>query len=154
MNKNIKTIKQCTDNIKNLEGQIAQLQQAIKAQESLITLTKENIFVEEINGKTFKLRKSPKSKFYGLEFNVNIDVDTGSFSGTVKILDPALKKKWSSTLLDIAEDTNCYISSKFRNVSKIDEETYSSNSDTISDYNYVVVEMVDAYLDKKLVLVD
>lgn len=154
MNKNIKTIKKCTDNIKSLEGQIIQLQQAIKAQEALILLAKKEIFVEEINGKTFKLRKSSKSKFYGLEFNVNINVDTESFSGTVKILDPTLKKNWSSTLLDIAEDTDCYISPKFRNVSKIDEETYSSNSDTISDYNYVVIEMVDAYLNKKLVLVD
>ena len=154
MNKNIKTIKKCTDNIKSLEGQIIQLQQAIKAQEALILLAKKEIFVEEINGKTFKLRKSSKSKFYGLEFNVNINVDTESFSGTVKILDPTLKKNRSSTLLDIAEDTDCYISPKFRNVSKIDEETYSSNSDTISDYNYVVIEMVDAYLNKKLVLVD
>ena len=154
MNKNIKTIKQCEATIKTFDEQIVQLQQAIKAQEAIILLTKEDIFVEEINGKTFKLRKSPRSKFYNLEFNVNIDIDTGSFSGTVKILDPALKKNWSSNLLDIAEDTDCWIPSKFRNVTKIDEETYSSKSDTISDYNYVVVEMVDAYLKKELVLVD
>lgn len=154
MNENIKTIKKCSATIKAFDEQIVQLQQAIKAQEALVLLAKKKIFVEEINGKTFKLRKSSRSKFYGLEFNVNIDIDTESFSGIVKILDPTLKNNWSSTLLDIAEDTDCYISPKFRNVSKIDEETYSSNSDTISDYNYVVIEMVDAYLDKKLVLVD
>ena len=154
MNKNIKTIKQSTATIKAFDEQIVQLQHAIKAQEALILLAKKAIFVEEINGKTFKLRKSSRSKFYGLEFTVNIDIDTESFSGTVKILDPKLKRNWNSTLLDIAEDTDCYISPKFKNVAKIDEETYSSKSDTISDYSYVVIEMVDAYLDKKLVLVD
>lgn len=154
MNKNIKTIKQCKATIKAFDEQIVQLQHAIKAQEATILLAKEAIFVEEINGKTFKLRKSSRSKFYGLEFTVNIDVDTESFSGTVKVLDPKLKKNWASNLLDIAEDTDCYISPKFKSVTKIGEETYSSNSDTISDYTYVAIEMVDAYLDKKLVLVD
>lgn len=153
MNKNIKTINQCNSNIKMLDEHIAQLQQAIKAQESLITLAKKNLFAEEINGKTFKLRKTSRSKFYDLEFNVNIDIDTDAFSGTVKVLNPEIKKNWKLNLLDIAEDTDCYITSKFHEVSKIGDETFASKSDTVSDYNFIIEEMAQAYLDKKLVLV-
>lgn len=154
MNKNISLINKYNSNIDTLNNQIAELQQAIKVQEVNILEAKKNLFVEEINGKTFKLRKTSRSKFYDLEFNVNIDIDTYDFSGSVKVLNPEFKKNWKWNLLDIAEDTDCYIVVKFYEVTKTGDETYTSKNDTIGDYKYSVEEMVDAYLEKKLVIID
>ena len=153
MNKNIKLIDECNSNIKMFNEQIAQLQQAIKAQESNILEAKRRLFTEEINGKAFKLRKTSRSKFYELEFTVNIDPKTLEFSGTVKVLNPEIKRNWKWYLLDAAEETDCYIVTRFNQVKKIEDNLYVSTETTVELVDFTIEEMVDAYLAKKLVLV-
>ena len=154
MNKNIKLIDECNSNIKMFNEQIAQLQQAIKAQESNILEAKRRLFTEEINGKAFKLRKTSRSKFYELEFTVNIDPETLEFSGTVKVLNPEIKRNWKWYLLDAAEETDCYIVTRFNQVKKIEDNLYASTETTVDMVDFTIEEMADAYLAKKLVLIE
>lgn len=153
MNKNIKLIDQCNSNIKNLKDEMEKLQQAIKAQEANILEAKIRLFTEEINGKTFKLRKTPRSKFSELEFTVNIDPKTSEFSGTIKVLNPEIKRNWQWNLLDVAEETDCYIVMKFNQVKKIEDNLYASTETTVDMVAFTIEEMADAYLAKKLVLI-
>lgn len=153
MNSNIKLIKEYDLNISNLTKQIDQLKKDIEDQQSLILDAKKRLFVEEINGKTFKLRKTSRSKFYELEFNVTIDINTFSFKGTVTVLNPEIKKNWRWNLLDIAEETDCYIPTRFYQVKKVWGETYISLEETVDGCDFIISEMVEAYMDKKLVLV-
>ena len=153
MNNNIKLIKQFNNNIKDFESQIEQLKKAINEQYSNISVAKKNLFADEINGKTFKVRRTPKSKnFYGLEFQLNVNIYDNSFIGNVTIIDTDLKKRWGSNLRDMASDADCYFISKFINVSRVDGETYVSKETDIDDY--YIEEIAEAYLDKRLVIVE
>ena len=152
MNNNIKLIKEYNNNIKNFENQIEQLKKAIKEQYSNLTVAKKNLFADEINGKTFKIRKTSRSKnFYDLEFKVSINIYDNSFTGTVTILDPSLKRYWRNNLGDMAMDSDCYIISKFVDVSKVEGETYVSKETHVEDFT--IEEIAEAYMDKRLVLV-
>lgn len=152
MNNNIKLIKEYNNNIEDFKSQIEQLKKAINEQYSNLTTAKKNLFADEINGKTFKIRKTPRSKnFYGLEFKVSINIYDNSFTGTVTILDPSLKRYWRNNLGDMAMDSDCYIISKFVNVSKVEGETYVSKETHVEDFT--IEEIAEAYLDKRLVLV-
>ena len=153
MNNNIKLIKNYNNNIKDFEAQIEQLKQSIKEQYSNLTVAKKNLFADEINGKTFKIRKSPRSKnFYGLEFKVSINIYDNSFLGNVTILDPSLKRYWRNNLGDMAMESDCYIISKFVNVTKVEGETYVSKETHVEDFT--IEEIAEAYMDKRLVIVE
>ena len=52
----------------------------------------------------------------------------------------------------MASDADCYFISKFINVSRVDGETYVSKETDIDDY--YIEEIAEAYLDKRLVIVE
>jgi len=152
MNNNIKLIKEFNNNIKDMEEQINQLKKAINEQNNNLSVAKKNLFADEINGKAFKIRRTSRSKnFYDLEFKVSINIYDNSFTGTITILDPSLKKSWRNNLCNMATDSDCYIISKFVNVSKVEGDTYVSNETHVEDFT--IEEIAEAYMDKRLVLV-
>lgn len=145
INKNKEQIEACTNMIDSLKKGIVD--------------AKKQIVLTEINGKSFRLRKSKKSKFYDLEFRVSINPETYDFYGTLTFHDKRLMSKyrsfgteWKDTCFEISQRTGLDIIYMF-----VDMDHYVNSSNMFVSRDdvipsYMIEELAEAWIDKRLVV--